>query len=92
MGHLPFRNLLSFSLHISENYGNNLIVRMEGKNVSVSYGEVIDNLIKKKDVFFLLLRCLDNRPKLAEYERQCEKCELLNKHIHLEKHNPLDLK
>lgn len=53
MGHLPFRNLLSFSLHISENYGNNLIVRMEEeKNVSVSYGEVIDNLIKKKKYFF----------------------------------------
>lgn len=53
MGHLPFRNLLSFSLHISENYGNNLIVRMEEeKNVSVSDGEVIDNLIKKKEGFF----------------------------------------
>lgn len=53
MGHLPFRNLLSFSQHISENYGNNLIVRIEGENVSISYGEVIDNLILKKKMFSL---------------------------------------
>lgn len=52
----------------SENYGNNLIVRLE-KNVIISYSKVIDNLVREKNDFSSSVHPNDT-PKLTEKKKK----------------------